>query len=142
MSKELNAYKYLDSVKEIFDESLQAATALLKEKGEKCYIAISDWNDQAEGIFTDDDDNLAMLSIFGVGLNEDGVLCVGGTVDNIGYGHGEEDFPQTWTDAKELEPFCYPSIYRFVAEYIESAITKEEADKIAEGYWDNEGDEF
>lgn len=142
MNKELNPYKHLDSAKAIFDEALQDATALLKEKGEKCYIALSDWEDQAEGIFMDDDGNLAMLSIFGVGLNEEGQLCVGGTVDNIGYGHGPDDFPQAWTCANELQPFCYPSIYRFVAEYIESTFTKAVADEIAEEYWNDEADDF
>lgn len=134
MSKDLNPNQYKEAVKAIYDEALQAATALLKEKGEKCYIAFFDGKDQAEGIFMDDDGILVLLPIFGVGLNEEGRLCVGGMMSDNGY----DNFPQAWTDAKELLPFSYPSIYRFVAEYIESTITKAEADEIAEEYWDGE----
>ena len=42
MSKELNPKQYTDAIAKLQEEAFQAATALLKEKGEKCYIANSE----------------------------------------------------------------------------------------------------
>ena len=40
MSENLNPNQYIEAVKAIYDEALQAATDLLKEKGEKCFYCI------------------------------------------------------------------------------------------------------
>lgn len=135
MSKDLNPNQYKEAVKAIYDEALQAATALLKEKGEKCYIAFSDWECETSA-YSDDGD--CTVSIFGVGLNTEGKLCVAAVVDNIGYGHGPDDFPQAWTEATELQSDCYPNLYWFVAKNIDKTITKAEAEETAEEYWDGE----
>lgn len=138
MSKDLNPNQYQEAVKGIYSEALQAATNLLKEKNDKCYIAFSDWECETDAYYDNSD---CTVSIFGVGLNENGNLCVAAVVNNIGYGHGPDDFPQSWTEASELKPDCYPDIYWFVAMNIDKCITKEEADKVAKGYWYVEDDE-
>ena len=71
MSKELNPKQYTDAIAKLQEEALQAATALLKEKGEKCYIADS----KEYAIFSGEEDDIGTQSIYGVGLNEDGELC-------------------------------------------------------------------
>lgn len=135
MSENLNPNQYIEAVKAIYDEALQAATNLLKEKGEKCYIAFSDWECETEAYYSYSD---CTVSIFGVGLNENGNLCVAAVVNNIGYGHGPDDFPQSWTEASELKPDCFPDLYWFVAENIDKTISKEEADEITKEYWDEQ----
>lgn len=137
MSENLTPNHYNEAVKAIYDEALQAATDLLKEKGEKCFIAFSDWECESTAYYDNGD---CTVSIFGIGLNTEGKLCVAAVVDNIGYGHGSDDFPQAWTEATELKSDCYPKLYWFVAKNIENTITKAEADQIAEEYWDSEED--
>lgn len=129
MSKELNPKQYTDAIAKLQEEALQAATALLKEKGEKCYIADS----EEYAIFSGEEDDFGTQSIYGVGLNADGELCAA-----IGRDQYE---PEEWTDASELWPKSYPIIYDIVASNIDNTITKEEAYEIAEEYWDGEEDE-
>lgn len=138
MSKEIKAKQYIDAVKKIQEEALQASVALLKEKGENCYIAFDDFDDFASGIFIDHYGNTSSLSIFGVGLDNEDNLCVGAVVDNIGYGHSEWDFPQKWTNANQLLKGSYPYIYRFIASNIDKSVTKSEADEIAKKYWSDD----
>lgn len=135
MSEKLNPNQYIEAVKAIYDEALQAATDLLKEKEEKCFIAFSDWECETSAYYDNGD---CSVSIFGIGINEAGKLCVSAVVDNIGYGHGPDDFPQAWTEATELKSDCFPNLYCFVAENIDKTISKEEADEITKEYWDDE----
>lgn len=123
MSKELNPKQYTDAIAKLQEEALQAATALLKEKGEKCYIA----NSKEYAIFSGEEDDNVTQSIYGVGLNEDGELCAA-----IGRAQYE---PEEWTDASELWPKSYPIIYDIVASNIDNTITKAEAEDIAEEHW-------
>lgn len=139
MSKELNPNQYEEAVKAIYDEAQQAATNLLKEKADKCYLAFSDWECEISAYY---ENGGCSVSIFGVGINEAGKLCVAAVVDDIGYGHGPDDFPQAWTEATKLKPDCYPSLYWFVAKNIYKTITKVEADEIAKEYWYDEDDDF
>lgn len=117
----MNPNQYNEAVKAIYDEALQAATDLLKEKGEKCFIAFSDWECETSAYYDNGD---CSVSIFGIGINEAGKLCVAAVVDNIGYGHGPDDFPQAWTEATELKSDCFPNLYCFVAENIDKTISK------------------
>ena len=125
MSKELNPKQYTDAIAKLQEEAFQAATALLKEKGEKCYIA----NSEEYATFSGEEDDYGTQSIFGVGLNEDGELCAA---------IGRDQYqPEEWTDAAELWPKSYPIIYEIVASNIDNTITKAEAEDIAEEHWGN-----
>ena len=57
-------------------------------------------------------------------------------------GHGPDDFPQEWTKATELYEPNYCAFYRFVANNIEKAMTKEEADELADKYWKGNGCDY
>lgn len=121
------------------EEAYKEIVSLLKQKGDKRYIAMNDWADECEGNDGDGTD----VSIFGIGLDDNGDICVAAVVDNIGYGHGPDDFPQEWTKATELWEPNYCDFHRFVSEHIDQAITKQEADEVAKYYWhdDNESEE-
>lgn len=113
------------------EEAYKEIISLLKQKGDKRYIAMSDWEDECEG----DDGDGTEVSIFGIGLDDEDEICVAAVVDNIGYGHGPYDFPQEWTKVTELYEPNYCAFYRFVANNIEKAMTKEEADEVTKEYW-------
>lgn len=113
------------------EEAYKDIVNLLKQKGDKRYIAVPDWEDECEG----DDGDGTEVSIFGIGLDDDDEVCVAAVVDNIGYGHGPYDFPQEWTKATELYEPDYCAFHKFVADNIDKAMTKEEADEVTEEYW-------
>lgn len=121
------------------EEAYKEIVNLLKQNGDKRYIAMEDWADECEGNDGDGTD----VSIFGIGLDDDDDICVAAVVDNIGYGHGPDDFPQEWTKATELWKPNYCDFHRFVSKHIEQAMTKQKADKVAKYYWydDNEAEE-
>lgn len=113
------------------EEAYKDIVNLLKQKGDKRYIAVSDWEDECEG----DDGDGTEVSIFGIGLDDDDEICVAAMVDNIGYGHGPDDFPREWTKATELCEPDYCAFHRFVVDNIDKAMTKEETYEVAEYYW-------
>lgn len=115
----------------VIEEAYKEIISLLKQKGDKRYIAVPDWEDECEG----DDGDGTEVSIFGIGLDDDDEICVAAVVDNIGYGHGPDDFPQEWTKVTELYEPDYRAFYRFVANNINKAMTKEEADEVTKEYW-------
>ena len=127
---------FLNEMNAINDKAKDAVIDLLNKQGDKRYIAVPDWEDECEG----DDGDGSELSIFGIGLDDDDEICIAAVVDNIGYGHGPDDFPQEWTKATELYEPNYCAFYRFVANNIEKAMTKEEADELADKYWNGERD--
>ena len=120
------------------EEAYKDIVNLLKQKGDKRYIAVPDWEDECEG----NDGDGTEVSIFGIGLDDDDEICIAAVVDNIGYGHGPDDFPQEWTKATELYEPNYCAFYRFVANNIEKAMTKEEADELADKYWKGNGCDY
>lgn len=136
MNKELNPQKYVQIVNQANKEALEEATKLLKEAGENNFI-VSEYDEDGgfDEMFEAMSENEVPVSVFGVGLTDEGTICVAAFVNNVGYGFCEEDFPQEWTDVSELDAKCYPYLYRFVAQHIEQTISKEEADQIAEEYW-------
>ena len=113
------------------EEANKDIVNLLKQKGDKRYIAVPDWEDECEGY----DGDGTEVSIFGIGLDDDDEICVAAVVDNIGYGHGPYDFQQEWTKATELYEPDYCAFHRFVADNIDKAMTKEKADEVTEEYW-------
>ena len=113
------------------EEAYKEIINLLKQKGDKRYIAVPDWEDECEG----DDGDGTEVSIFGIGLDDDDEICVAAVVDNIGYGHGPDDFPQEWTKVTELYEPDYRAFHRFVVDNIDKAMTKEEADEVTKEYW-------
>lgn len=121
------------------EEAYNEIVNLLKQNGDKRYIAMGDWADECEGNDGDGTD----VSIFGIGLDDDDDICIAAVVDDIGYGHSPYDFPQEWTKATELWKPNYCDFHRFVSKHIEQAMTKQEADKVAKYYWydDNEAEE-
>ena len=126
---------FLNEMNAINDKAKDAVIDLLNKQGDKRYIAVPDWEDECEG----DDGDGSELSIFGIGLDDDDEICIAAVVDNIGNGHGPDDFPQEWTKATELYEPNYCAFYRFVANNIEKAMTKEEADELAKKYWNGDG---
>ena len=129
---------FLNEINAINDKAKDAVIDLLSKQGDKRYIAVPDWEDECEG----DDGDGTEISIFGIGLDDDDEICVAAVVDNIGYGHGPDDFPQEWTKATELYEPNYCAFYRFVANNIEKAMTKEEADELADKYWNGNGCDY
>ena len=129
---------FLNEMNAINDKAKDAVVDLLNKQGNKCYIAVPDWEDECEG----DDGDGSELSIFGIGLDDDDEICIAAVVDNIGNGHGPDDFPQEWTKATELYEPNYCAFYRFVANNIEKAMTKEEADELADKYWNGNGCDY
>ena len=113
------------------EEANKDIVNLLKQKGDKRYIAVPDWEDECEGY----DGDGTEVSIFGIGLDDDDEICVAAVVDIIGYGHGPYDFQQEWTKATELYEPDYCAFHRFVADNIDKAMTKEKADEVTEEYW-------
>ena len=83
------------------------------------------------------DDNVG-ISIFAVGLDDNGELCIAATVDNVGYGFTEDDFEQGWTSTNGLHTDCFPDLYRLVADNLESTMTKAEADEIVNAMWEED----
>ena len=126
---------FLNEMNAINDKAKDAVIDLLNKQGDKRYIAVPDWEDECEGDYGDGSE----LSIFGIGLDDDDEICIAVVVDNIGNGHGPDDFPQEWTKATELYEPNYCAFYRFVANNIEKAMTKEEADELAKKYWNGDG---
>ena len=122
---------FLNEMNAINDKAKDTVIDLLNKQGNKCYIAVPDWEDECEG----DDGDGSELSIFGIGLDDDDEICIAAVVDNISYGHGPDDFPQEWTKATELYEPNYCAFYRFVANNIDKAMTKEEADEVTKEYW-------
>ena len=129
---------FLNEMNAINDKAKDAVIDLLNKQGNKCYIAVPDWEDECEG----DDGDGSELSIFGIGLDDDDEICIAAVVDNIGYGHGPDDFPQEWTKATELWKPDYCAFYRFVANNIDKAMTKDEADELAQKYWNGDGHDY
>ena len=128
---------FLNEMNAINNKAKDAAIDLLSKQGNKRYIVVMDW----EGSYTEyyTYEAATSVSVFGVGLNEDNNLCIAATVDNQGYGCSEESFAQDWVETSELDIPNYANLYRFIADNIDKAVTKEEADDLADKYWNGNG---
>ena len=128
---------FLNEMNAINNKAKDAAIDLLSKQGNKRYIVVMDWEDYYTEYYTYK--AAISVSVFGVGLNEDNNLCIAATVDNQGYGCSKYDFEQDWVEVSELNRPCYAFLYRFVAQNIDKAVTKEEADDLADKYWNGNG---
>lgn len=129
---------FLNEMNAINNKAKDAAINLLSKQGNKRYIVVMDW----EGSYTEYYTYEAAVSVFGVGLNEDNNLCIAATVDNQGYGCSEESFAQDWVETSELDIPNYANLYRFIADNIDKATTKKEADRLAKKYWNGNGHDY
>ena len=131
MERNIDSNKYVKQVNELYEQALAETIDLLKNSEKGRYIAIANWEDEVSAISYDD----VPISIWGVGVNDKDHICVKAFVDNVGYGHSEDDFPQDWTDVtvEKINASSYPELYRFVADNIDQAMSKEDADDVE---WD------
>lgn len=125
----INPDTFLNEMNAINDKAKDAIIDLLNKQGDKRYIALPDWEDECEG----EDFGETEVSIFGIGLDDDDEICIAAIVDFPT--HDPDDFPQEWTKATELWNPNYCAFYRFVADNIDKAMTKEEADEVTKEYW-------
>ena len=128
---------FLNEMNAINNKAKDAAIDLLSKQGNKRYIVVMNWEYYYTEYYTSQ--SAISVSVFGVGLNEDNNLCIAATVDNQGYGCSKYDFEQDWVEVSELNRPCYAFLYRFVAQNIDKAVTKEEADDLADKYWNGNG---
>ncbi len=128
MEKNIDSSKFINQVTELYAAALAETIALLKNNENGRYIAIPNWEDEVAATSW----NEVPISIWGVGLNDEDHICVKAFVDNLGYGHTEDDFPQDWTDitVEKINSSSYPELYRFVADNIDKAMSKEDADNV------------
>ena len=131
MERNIDSNKYVKQVNELCEQALAETIDLLKNSEKGRYIALANWEDEVSAVSYDD----VPISIWGVGVNDEDHICVKAFVDNVGYGHSEDDFPQDWTDitVEKINASCYPELYRFVADNIDQAMSKEDADDVE---WD------
>jgi len=131
MERNIDSNKYVKQVNELCEQALAETIDLLKNSEKGRYIALANWEDEVSAVSWND----VPISIWGVGVNDKDHICVKAFVDNVGYGHSEDDFPQDWTDitVEKINASSYPELYRFVADNIDQAMSKEDADDVE---WD------
>ena len=131
MERNIDSNKYVKQLNELCEQALTETIDLLKNSEKGRYIALANWEDEVSAVSYDD----VPISIWGVGVNDEDHICVKAFVDNVGYGHSEDDFPQDWTDitVEKINASSYPELYRFVADNIDQAMSKEDADNVE---WD------
>lgn len=131
MDKIIEPRKFLNQVEELYQQAREETIVLLKNSQSGTFIAIPNWEDEVDTVSSND----VPIGIWAVGLNDDNHLCIKAIVLDVGYGHDEEDYPAGWVDitTDDIQMSSYPDLYRFVAEHIAIATTKEEADKVE---WD------
>ena len=124
----IDSKKFINQVDEINQEALNEAASLLKNNPNGSWIAVPEWEDEVDTRDWSD----VPIAIWAVGLNGDGHICIKACVMNIGYGYSGDEFSNDWEDITEhkIEAYSYPELYRFVAENLDKATTKEEADKV------------
>jgi hypothetical protein len=128
MKETIESKKFINQVDEIYQKALVETIELLKKCSKGKYIAIPNWEDEVNTIAYED----VPINIWGVGLNDKDHICIKAFVDNVGYGHSDDDFPDDWTDITEdeIRTWSYPHLYRFVADNIDAATDKETADNV------------
>ena len=127
-NSKMESKKLINQVNELYQKALEETIELLKNCSTGKYIAIPDWQDCFQTVTGDD----VPISVWAVGLNDQDHICLKAFVNNVGYGFDDEDFPEGWVDM-EKKGMCsssYPELYRFVSDNIDSATSKEDADKV------------
>ncbi len=125
----MDAHKYLDAAKAIYQEALEATISLLKNNPSGSFIAIQDWDDYFDAKCTEDGTS---LSVWAVGVNDEGHLLYKAYETQQGEADAFEWNDNDWADIEELplNSECFPELYRFVVDELDSATTKEAADEI------------
>ena len=116
--------KFINQVNELYQQALYETASLLANNPNGSYIADPE---PEEWVYTWDWDDVR-IAIWAVGLNDDKHICIKAQVA----GYSGKGFPKDWTDVTEhkIEASCYPELFRFVAENLDKATTKEEADNV------------
>ena len=125
---ELNPQKFNEAVKNLYAAALSETIELLKNNKNGSFIALpdSDW----VGAEIDDGDEYVGTAIWAVGVKDDGELYVKARVDE---GEYAPDLENEWINAENIKEEAYPDIYRFVAQYLDEAVSEEEADEVEPG---------
>ena len=128
MNEKIDSQKFINQAEEIYQKALDATIELLKNSSKRQYVVCPDLVDEVDTWSGDE----VPIAIWGVGLNDEGHICIKAFVLDAGYGFSEEDFPEEWIDItkEEIHKTSYPEIYRFVADNIDSAIDWTSAEEI------------
>ena len=89
MERNIDSNKYVKQLNELCEQALAETIDLLKNSEKGRYIALANWEDEVSAVSWND----VPISIWGVGVNDEDHICVKAFVDNVGYGHSEDDFP-------------------------------------------------
>ena len=130
---EYNSNKFKDQAKELYQQALKEAKEILKNNESGSFIAIPDYEDE---VISKNMDNLG-LEIWAVGVNKKDHIVIKAYEDQPGDCSVEEWHDLEWIDIEDdniehkIEEVCYPDLYRFVVDNLESATSQEEADEVA-----------
>jgi len=122
----MESSRFIDQIAAINTQAFEETKSLIQNSNGN-YIYIQDWEDEFEARA-----NGATLSVRGVGLNEEGHICIFAIVDNVGYGFSGDEYPEGWTDITNdpIESDCYAEMYRFVADNIDKAMSRNQVDEL------------
>lgn len=128
-----NSRKFVDQVKKLYQQALKEAKEILKNNESGSFIAIPDYEDEVISKNMDE----SGLEIWAVGLNENDHIVIK-AYENIPGGCSVEDWHDLeWIDIEDgnidhmIEDICYPNLYRFVVDNLESATSQKDADEVA-----------
>ena len=127
--EKLNPNKFNEVVKKIYAAALSEAIELLKNNEKGAFIALPDsyWSEAQ----IDDGDEYVGTSIWAVGVKEDGELYV---KVQLLEGEYAPHLENEWINVKDAKEEAYPDIYRFVAQYLDEAVSEEEANEVEPGF--------
>lgn len=125
--EKLNPSKFNEAATKIYSTALSETIELLTNNEKGAFIALpgSNWV-SAEVEYGDDCFGAAIWAV-GVKDNE---LFVKATPDE---GEWAPDIANEWIEVNCVKQSAYPDIYRFVAEYLDQAVSEEEADEVEPG---------
>lgn len=130
--KELDNLKFVNLVKALNKQALQEAKDLLKNNPNGAFIAIPDYEDE---VLSKNMDEYG-LEIWAVGVNDQDHICIKAYENQPGDCSVEEWHDLEWVDIEDgdidhkIDETCYPDLYRFVAQNLDVATSKEEADEV------------
>ena len=130
---EFNSNKFRDLAKELYQQALKEAKETLKNNEKGSFIAIPDYEDE---VISKNMGDLG-LEIWAVGVNEKDHIVIKAYENQPGDCSVEEWHDLEWIDIEDgdidhrIEEMCYPDLYRFVVDNLESATSQEEADEVA-----------
>lgn len=129
---EYNSNKFTDQAKELYQQALKEAKEILKNNENGSFIAIPDFDDEV----ISKDMNDFGLEIWAVGVNENDHIVIKAYENMSDDCDVEEWHDLEWIDIEDgnidhkIEEVCYPELYRFVVDNLESATSQKEADEV------------